>query len=1609
MKTRTILVCILTAALTAGVFGDVVINEVQSSNGSTLLDEDGEYSDWIELLNRGAQSINLNGWALSDDGDVPMKWSLPPVILAPGARQIVFASGKDRTNVAQVAQIVSPIDVSGLVFWLKADDASYTNGAKVTGMADLSGNGNHAFTTNNMSCPSFRTNVVNGHSALRFTRTSAQSLFLPVTNFNGMASLRNVSLFVVCRWGGAVSSGLFGAWGSSANTHLEINSGGQLRWRVAAMDSVRSNGAVTVNAWCQLAGVMNSAGDIPTGYAYRNGVSCGSYAKDPGTAALSSYPYMAIGNSDTNTRFFDGDITEVLLFSRALTAIEREQVERYLALRYNLAYPGGATTPELHANFSLNASGEMLTFSEPGSNVVDAVDCPEIPIDAAYGRSPDGIGAFAYLAQPTPGATNALTAYLAPLDKPSFSRKRGICDAPFMLTLSHEDAAAEIYYTLDGSEPAPTNGVLYQAPISIATTTVVRAMAYKADALPCRAIATHTYLFIDDVLGQTSTPLGWPAKWGSFTNVSYSISTNVASAPGYTNSLRAALCAAPVLSLSLATERMFGTGGVYANPLVDGLEQIASAEWLTNGTSQTQIDCALRVQGAASRDFNNTPKKSLRLLFREAFGESRLESPVLAGGGTTLADFNTLVLRANYNNSWLHWDAGQRLRGISVHDQWVRDSQIAASGFGSHGSHVHLFINGRYWGLYNVAERTDAAFAANYFGGSREEYDAMTQDGIRDGDNVAWNAMVAVARTDLTTQTQYEALQQYLDMDAFIDYMIVNIYGSNEDWPANNWSAVRKRETGAGFRFLCWDAERTLEVTNANKTAISGSLTVAPNPASFYSALRTNAEFRLRFADRLHKHLFNDGALTPAAASTRLQALTNTVDTAIFGESARWGAYRNEIYDRGGPSPRYGYSHFANECARLLNTYFPVRTGVLLKQFLAANLYPAIAAPEFSQHGGTLAYGAKLSVVSTQGVAYVTMDGSDPRVAYAGGVAPSAFLYTGPFEVTNGCTIKMRALSNNVWSALSEAPFGVVLTEPVFLPTGDGDWDVPSNWLGSVVPQGAGVDVRIRTPAANRTVSLRSPVTIGRITFDHAANAFCDSVEGAAVHTLTFDGGASNACLRVTGDGPGWAEFDLSAHAILQTDLELAVEKTEGDEEYGALRLRGNWSGPGGLRKTGLGVATLTGETKSFLGAVVVSQGVLSVTGSAAPAQSGGVTVWPGGQLLLTSANSKGLPRTYAFGGVLTLGGLGRGPEIPDGSGQGKLGALRYDPGSSSNLCLLGNEIQLLDDVGVHVDGSQNQLALTGSLSGGARLVKSGAGQLTLPLGTVLTAAVEVASGTLAFEGEGTVGALSGAGALRIDSHVVRAQTLGGVAIQAVLREPEGASVSNGYVFAERLVGPLGSLTIYLAAEGSLFRGALLAPAGEDLAGVVREASRTVYVRDPGGVHVFAGEHWRALENAQVVTVPVRLGAGWGRIVEVRVGAAPASYTAWRDAAFPSLEDRLNAAVSGPLAAPFGDSVQNLMRYALGVPGGESMADQWPRLLLDEEGVTYTVPFDPGLDDVAVVVEFSDRLSAWSSPTPLFDSRTDYPSDWVDGWLRLRDNTRVASRFYRLRLIYVDE
>lgn len=91
----------------------VLITEFMASNNHALADEDGDFSDWIEIQNITLTVINLEGWYLTDDDDNLTKWTFPDVVLQRGESIIVFASDKNRAEPGSQLHTSFKLEASG--------------------------------------------------------------------------------------------------------------------------------------------------------------------------------------------------------------------------------------------------------------------------------------------------------------------------------------------------------------------------------------------------------------------------------------------------------------------------------------------------------------------------------------------------------------------------------------------------------------------------------------------------------------------------------------------------------------------------------------------------------------------------------------------------------------------------------------------------------------------------------------------------------------------------------------------------------------------------------------------------------------------------------------------------------------------------------------------------------------------------------------------------------------------------------------------------------------------------------------------------------------------------------------------------------------------------------------------------------------------------------------------------------------------------------------------------------------------------------------------------------------------------------------------------------
>ncbi|MFH1719464.1 MAG: lamin tail domain-containing protein, partial [Planctomycetota bacterium] len=703
----------------------------------------------------------------------------------------------------------------------------------------------------------------------------------------------------------------------------------------------------------------------------------------------------------------------------------------------------------LHANFKLDAGGEEIgLFDKDGVTLIDSIVFPEQTTDISYGRYPDADESRRFFGSPSPGARNG-GGYIGEVGDTKFSYNRGFYDKPFYLTIATETDGAVIYYTLDGSEPfdstvRSSTGIIYTGPIPITTTTTLRAMAFKPGWKPTN-VDTHTYIFPEAVLRQATNPpskaqvipSGCPASWGSVAG-DYQVDPDIVGNSNLDNRLVADdLLSVPTFSLVMPRSDWFGSRGIYINESQDGTERKASLEFMEPSTGdEFQVNCAIAMQGGVSGGGTSLNRwKTAKLSMRPRF-KSDLDDGTPTGGPAQLdyqvfrdspvEQFDTFVFDAVLNHSWLHPGSDQRNTVKYIQDQYVADIHNAMGGHSPHASFAHLYISGLYWGMYYVHERPDHSWAAETFGGNKEEYDAVKHNsgGVINnsaGGNASssFNAMLSAAsavQSDPTNPAKYEALCQKLDIDDFITYLLANWYGGNHDWPQKNWYATHRNHPDGRWRFHSWDAEHVLE----------GGNDIGKSPYDIHNKLKGNAEYLMCFADHIQRNFLNGGVLSyPSTANMYRERMTE-IDRAIVGESARWGDNRQS-----NPYTRKNWLDVQNN---MLSSFFPGRSTTVLGWLKSARLYPNIDAPVFRingsyKHGGAVAKGSRFSMTAATSEIRYTLDGSDPRAPGTtrspAGVSPNALRYTSPITLPHSAHVKARILNGSTWSALNEAVFAV--------------------------------------------------------------------------------------------------------------------------------------------------------------------------------------------------------------------------------------------------------------------------------------------------------------------------------------------------------------------------------------------------------------------------------------------------------------------------------------------------------------------------------------------------------------------------------------------------------
>ncbi len=558
----------------------------------------------------------------------------------------------------------------------------------------------------------------------------------------------------------------------------------------------------------------------------------------------------------------------------------------------------------LHTNFSLSASGEEVILTAADGTLLDEVPPTAMTTHISYGRMPDGGNEFRFFTQPSPAQPNTGPAYLFLLDPVVFSQSSGTFSNPFDLELGHNQPEAMVVYTIDGAEPLPGSSA-YTSPIPIRDRSgdpntismiptnfldvgppyyegwqapegevfkinVVRARALHPDAPP-GPVATQAYLIHDDA------------------HLRYNL---------------------PWFSLTTNAENFFDDEvGIYVpgnhnNYFQEGPEWERPANLIYvqhDGNFAFNEDIGVRLHGNTSK---SRPRKSLRAVFRNEYGNSWLEYPLFTNKQNQL--YKRFILR-NSGNDW----------GLATFRDAFMQTLVSPLNIETqHYQPVVLFINGEYWGIHNMRDRYDENHFEAHYGIAEEEITILENNaefkfGNPDGRQHYTSLTAFAANNAMTSNTNFDVVRSMMDVESFTDFQLSHIFVMNTDWPGNNslfWRYIRdgyEPQAGARdgrWRWMMLDTDfgfglDLFYVPGANQGAAHNTLAFAlnPNGPSWPNPPWSTLLLRRLLLNQDYKHFFINRfadllntTFSPSHVVQQLDSIQGLLQPGMAEHIARW-------------------------------------------------------------------------------------------------------------------------------------------------------------------------------------------------------------------------------------------------------------------------------------------------------------------------------------------------------------------------------------------------------------------------------------------------------------------------------------------------------------------------------------------------------------------------------------------------------------------------------------------------------------------------------------------------------------------------------------------------
>ncbi|MEM9846618.1 MAG: CotH kinase family protein [Bacteroidota bacterium] len=439
-----------------------------------------------------------------------------------------------------------------------------------------------------------------------------------------------------------------------------------------------------------------------------------------------------------------------------------------------------------------------------------------------------------------------------------YSQRGGFFSEAVVLELLSEDGA-NIYYTIDGSTPTSKKSY-YKKPLLLKKSTVVRAIAIIGNEKS--KLKGETYF-----IGEPATDL-------------------------------------PTVSLSIEPWRLFDPDYGLFMEGKDPIDSIWSKPganfwsrreypmhceiYESNGKCVFNSGAGFRLFGGFSRLF---PQKSMTVVARDRYGKRRIRHKIFGTEGDK--KFKFLVLRNSGSDfGKTHFRDGLMTDLVSDWDIEKQDYRPS-----------HVYINGDYWGIYNIREKINRYFLSNYHDLNKDSIDLMEHQAIvKLGSDRHYNAMLDfMRRNPLSIPSNYEYVQRQMEVDNFMDYQIAQIYFDNQDaggnikfWrpqtPTGRWRWILF-DTDWGFGLHDYYAARN----NSLEFHTKPDGTAWPNPAWTTFILRKlleNKEFEQQFINRFADHL--NASFQEEVVTQKIENIHTTIAPEIDRQLQRWNLDRDK-------------------------------------------------------------------------------------------------------------------------------------------------------------------------------------------------------------------------------------------------------------------------------------------------------------------------------------------------------------------------------------------------------------------------------------------------------------------------------------------------------------------------------------------------------------------------------------------------------------------------------------------------------------------------------------------------------------------------------------------